>query len=887
MKRLFFVLMLALISTVGYSQRPSEVPGEVLLADFEPAQEPLASPMDAWGDWFDCSDNWTGARKLAAEGKEGRALCVTFEAKDHEATEGWGFFGMETNPTTWLIARGLAFWLKGSREGTLVVHFSTTSNRWDPQPIARVALSMTTDWQRQELVFSRIRTFQGQPLDPRRVGAVYFGLEGAPGQVWMDSASLLADAEEARRLKLAQFADRGRALMANAEAFEARAFCPSNYAEAASDAYLAIQKQIGQVAEAGVALPEAVEEPLLAAEAWASAIKHYLALRGALAWWETNLEPVDGEDRKAPEEAVKRLEEGLLEAESLLVEGASGELASLLISSDEILGEVWAAFFNLPAEERAKRRARFEDGQMLDPAGKPVNLFGPYLARTIYVPGRAEGGFRPLVEADFRQLAWLGFNAVRLVVQLSDFMPEKGQVAEDYASYMRTCIAWADKWGLWVDVDPHWPYPEWFHKGPEGFENAHNDQQNPYQDPEGLALMIRALAHLVAPSENVASFEVPTNEPAISSIEPWWTPEDDAGTIADLPWLMKSWNSYLKARYGSDAALNRAWSVTELLPERNGLAEGESLAKGSVLPPGSHGEPGKTSARLADYLTWAREYQVDLCAQLARLVKEEAPFVQVVQQASVGGQEWEKDPIPLNLVSFMQWHTPGLTSVGTHYGAGGTQARLAAAAGTWSFDSEVVPRFAAQFVSQIGLGQGFLPFSYINYRDYGFLNERSEIKPEAAFLTKAAPFFANASRERSPQVLCVGSLRRMALGSSSLDSTMRLVEQCELDWDAASSDYLAAHPELLSRYQAVIAELDGMEPEAVLALAESGKPVLLAGWPWQGASGLTGAKGLQAELAKRGLFWAAPPTPLAEGGQFSQLELARPMAGLLWRRRRS
>lgn len=114
----------------------------------------------------------------------------------------------------------------------------------------------------------------------------------------------------------------------------------------------------------------------------------------------------------------------------------------------------------------------------------------------------------------------------------------------------------------------------------------------------------------------------------------------------------------------------------------------------------------------------------------------------------------------------------------------------------------------------------------------------------------------------------------MALGCSSLDSISRLVEQCGLDFDAASSDYLAAHPELLSRYQAVIAELDGMEPEAILALAESGKPVLLAGWPWQGASGLTGAKGLQAELAKRELFWAEPPTPLAEGGQFSQLELA-------------
>lgn len=61
----------------------------------------------------------------------------------------------------------------------------------------------------------------------------------------------------------------------------------------------------------------------------------------------------------------------------------------------------------------------------------------------------------PLTEDDFRDIARLGFNSVRLLVTWSTLEPTPGAYDEEYVARIREAVGWAASYGLYVVLDMH------------------------------------------------------------------------------------------------------------------------------------------------------------------------------------------------------------------------------------------------------------------------------------------------------------------------------------------------------------------------------------------------------------------------------------------------
>jgi len=290
-------------------------------------------------------------------------------------------------------------------------------------------------------------------------------------------------------------------------------------------------------------------------------------------------------------------------------------------------------------------RVTTEGDRWLRPNGRLIVPFAPHNQYTMFADER---GWRQPREADYRRFAGWGFNATRLEIKHCHLEPTEGPLAPGYLALMQRVIEWADKYGIYVSVDLHWPYPEWFYQGPEGLRNANREEQNPYQNPDALVATFRRLVATFARYPNILCWEIPTNEPAVSSIEVWHK-EENRPTIEDIPYLMRSWNHWLKARYGTRTDLDSAWRGADQFADRNGLGSEENWDNNSVLPPGLRGVPKGACRRIYDYMEWAVQQHTDLCGRIADVIHERLPRAVTQQQYMAGGGRWEHDPIPVSL----------------------------------------------------------------------------------------------------------------------------------------------------------------------------------------------------------------------------------------------
>ena len=100
---------------------------------------------------------------------------------------------------------------------------------------------------------------------------------------------------------------------------------------------------------------------------------------------------------------------------------------------------------------------RGDDAAIVDEAGRQVllrglnvNQLGDYFQADPALPTVI-----PLAERDFAEIAALGFNVVRLVMNWSAFQPERGAFDEAYVARVREAVRWAARHDLYVVLDMH------------------------------------------------------------------------------------------------------------------------------------------------------------------------------------------------------------------------------------------------------------------------------------------------------------------------------------------------------------------------------------------------------------------------------------------------
>src|SRR5687767_7219535 len=108
-------------------------------------------------------------------------------------------------------------------------------------------------------------------------------------------------------------------------------------------------------------------------------------------------------------------------------------------------GTAQAALPRLAVERGDDAAIVDEDGREVLLRGLNVNQLGDYYQADPALPTTL-----PLSEQDFEEIAALGFNVVRLVMNWSTFQPERGAFDQAYVARVREAVRWAAAHDLYV-----------------------------------------------------------------------------------------------------------------------------------------------------------------------------------------------------------------------------------------------------------------------------------------------------------------------------------------------------------------------------------------------------------------------------------------------------
>lgn len=185
---------------------------------------------------------------------------------------------------------------------------------------------------------------------------------------------------------------------------------------------------------------------------------------------------------------------------------------------------------------------------------------------------------RASVKRHFRMMEDLKVNAIRVFLQWSAFMPERGTLAAPAIDHCLELLALAKASGIRVNLTgpelwgicPRWLSPQSFHGYQQFVDPSYSDAHSTFW---GL------LAELVSREETIYGFDL-VNEPFM----PW-----------DGERMRRLWNQWLRERYDSLAALRQAWRS----------ASPPGLRWGTIQPPPNCRVPG--SQYLLDYQLFREE----------------------------------------------------------------------------------------------------------------------------------------------------------------------------------------------------------------------------------------------------------------------------------------
>jgi endoglycosylceramidase len=100
-----------------------------------------------------------------------------------------------------------------------------------------------------------------------------------------------------------------------------------------------------------------------------------------------------------------------------------------------------------------------QDGgaRIIDVSGRQVLLRGMNVNQLVdyYAQDPALPTVQPLSEADFADMARLGFNVVRLGMSWSRLEPSPGTFDDGYLGQIRQAVGWASRHGLYTVLDMH------------------------------------------------------------------------------------------------------------------------------------------------------------------------------------------------------------------------------------------------------------------------------------------------------------------------------------------------------------------------------------------------------------------------------------------------
>lgn len=570
-------------------------------------------------------------------------------------------------------------------------------------------------------------------------------------------------------------------------------------------------------------------------------------------------------------ESGKNLEaQGRLVARARELEGRRVALADklqkgiLLQSMQPELGElqrdvdVWIEDSRQAFPPDSRRWTIDRDRRFVAPSGKPYRMFGPFFFRAIYSPTSGmDKLWRPW---DLRYLSALGFNGIRLPVQWDRIEPEQGRFDPVFLGIMKDIMTEAERYGLGVSIDLHWPYPAWFRKGKPGFEPDPKDidTENSYHWPEALVDTWGRLAAEFSGIPNIVAFEVPTNETPIA--------KGPKGVLA-YPTLVRSWNDWLKNNYGARAALAAAWETGDM---RYSLAADENWDLASIRPLGFQGDVDAAAAyennpRLWDHLRWTAWMQEDVSSRIMTAIRQRIPAAIGIMQRTIG-DAWDRSPVPIDY-NALQTLVGDHVWPGTHYGMGGPAAWKARVFSLGSFDSEQqMENGRAQVERHVKLGLGFCPFAFHARGGGGMLfrDDTWHLKKEVLFLPEISQWIRNYWPESNADraTASVAVIENTRLSATSRRGMIRNVFQHFSRLGGVRVDLLESlrvvrDPALLANYDAVVTEGDAMDAR-LLDFLESGYrgQVLLFGGLDRDAYARRGKYGTASSLARRGLLFS-------------------------------
>ncbi|AHF91908.1 glycoside hydrolase family 2 [Opitutaceae bacterium TAV5] len=519
----------------------------------------------------------------------------------------------------------------------------------------------------------------------------------------------------------------------------------------------------------------------------------------------------------------------------------------------------------------------------LRPDGQPYRMFAPYFFRAIYLPGTG----KDQRAWDMHYLAALGFNGIRLPVIWAKLEPVRGQFDATYLEMLFQIMNEAERHGLGISIDLHWPYPDWFLRGKPGQEpvvkQVGAEKHNAWHWTEALLDCWDRLGQTLRDVPNIVAFEVPGNEIPLGR---------GAKGITAYPTLVEKWNAWLKTHYNNDrATLAAAWSQsTAPNAASHALQPGENWDDNTILPPGFQGDANADAAyaenpRFWDFILWAADLQEQLTGDIVAALRKSRPDATGVSQYIMGGNHLDRSPVPTNFQSLTTYVGPHVFP-GTHYGMGGNQARKAAALTLKSYDSEQqMENGEARVRRHVELGLGFCPFAFSARGGGGMLMSDDDwyLKPEVAHLPRMADWIRTswpaAPAPGTKRVAVIENTRQAAAPGvlNTLGDIFSVLRENEVHADLFESLRVIRDPALISGYDAVITDVSYADDRLLDVLKRHNKaPVLLYGRLDRDAYARSAATGHgpAATLARLGILFAPAATANILHAEADSLDLS-------------
>ncbi|EIP96695.1 endoglucanase [Opitutaceae bacterium TAV1] len=513
----------------------------------------------------------------------------------------------------------------------------------------------------------------------------------------------------------------------------------------------------------------------------------------------------------------------------------------------------------------ARRWDRHADDQFFrTPDGERYRMFGPAFFRSIYSPRRGAAAiWRPW---DVRYISALGFTGFRLIVQWNLLEPTRGVFDPAYLGMLLDIIREAERYGLGISIDFHWPYPDWFLRGPENFRAKKEDIHShaSYHWPDAVVSAWERLGAALKDAPNIVAFEVPGNETNLANVP---------RGIKAYPLAWRMWNDWLKQAYNNDrASLAAAWKTTDAENTRHSLQDNENWDDHSIEPLGYQNDKNPADAyennpRFQDHLRFVAWLQQDTTARILAALRKNIPDAEGMMQHTMG-DVWDRSPVPVNYQALHTLYGPHVNP-GTHYGMGGLNARKAVSLTFKSWDSEQqMENRWNQVERHVRLGAGFCIWAFHARGGGGMLFSGDDwyLKPEVTFLPERAEWIRsywpdtdpeNAAPVNAPRVAVIENTRRAAAMQSTLGDLVGLLEKNNAAISVFEGMRIVKEPSLLKKCGVVIVDANQIDADLVDILQRDFTgAVLLHGRLDRDAFARTGAHATLARLARDGILFA-------------------------------